>query len=49
LTLDQLKITYGRNNLFYDWLKKRNKIGGQNKIPRLSNKRDFIDELLKIN
>lgn len=49
LTLDPLKITYGRNNLFYDWLKKRNKIGGQNKIPRLSNERDFIDELLKIN
>jgi len=49
LTLDPLKITYGRNNLFYDWLKKRNKIGGQNKIPRLSNERNFIDELLKIN
>jgi len=38
-----------RENLFYDWLKSKNKVGGQNKIPRLSNDRKFFDELLKIN
>ena len=32
---------------FYNWLKKRKKLGGQNKIPRLSNDRKIIDKLLK--
>lgn len=31
---------------FYAWLKRNNKLGGQHKIPRLSNKREFIEELL---
>jgi phenylacetate-coenzyme A ligase PaaK-like adenylate-forming protein len=31
---------------FYKWMKKRNKLGGQNKVPRLSNNRDFIDDIL---
>ena len=35
-------------SLFYDWLKKKNKLGGQHKVPRLSNKRDFVEELLKL-
>ena len=49
ITLDK-PILYGaRKNLFYDWLKSKNKVGGQNKIPRLSNDRKFFDELLKIN
>ncbi|WP_255702888.1 GH3 auxin-responsive promoter family protein [Antarcticibacterium sp. 1MA-6-2] len=34
---------------FYSWLKRHNKLGGQHKIPRLSNSRDFIEELLKDN
>lgn len=32
---------------FYNWSKAIDKIGGQNKIPRLSNNRDYIDKLLK--
>ncbi len=31
---------------FYNWLKKRDKLGGQNKVPRLSNDRLYIDEIL---
>ncbi|MEQ9402119.1 MAG: GH3 auxin-responsive promoter family protein [Cyclobacteriaceae bacterium] len=31
---------------FYDWMKKKGKIGGQHKVPRLSNTREFLDELL---
>jgi hypothetical protein len=31
---------------FYKWLKKRDKLGGQNKVPRLSNDRHYIDEIL---
>ncbi|MDD4032533.1 MAG: GH3 auxin-responsive promoter family protein [Bacteroidales bacterium] len=34
---------------FYEWMKKRNKLGGQNKVPRLSNHREYIEEILNIN
>jgi hypothetical protein len=30
---------------FSNWLKSKNKLGGQNKVPRLSNTRDIIEEL----
>lgn len=33
---------------FYQWLKRKNKLGGQHKIPRLSNSREFVEELLGI-
>ncbi len=49
MTLNQLKINVARENLFYDWLKNNDKLGGQHKIPRLSNKRDYLEELLKMN
>ncbi|GEP49570.1 hypothetical protein FNO01nite_02420 [Flavobacterium noncentrifugens] len=45
MTLNQLKINVARQNLFYDWLKERNKLGGQHKIPRLSNQRDYLEQL----
>jgi hypothetical protein len=31
---------------FYNWMKKRDKLGGQNKVPRLSNTREFVDDIL---
>ena len=48
-TLNFPKIHIARKNLFKDWLKQHDKLGGQHKIPRLSNSRDFLEELLKIN
>lgn len=48
-TLRQLEIVVGRKDLFYDWLKNKDKLGGQHKIPRLSNSRTFADELIGIN
>ena len=48
MTLMLPKIHSVHKGFFYEWLKKKNKLGGQNKIPRLSNSRDFVDELLKI-
>ncbi|MFY0653320.1 MAG: GH3 auxin-responsive promoter family protein [Cyclobacteriaceae bacterium] len=33
---------------FYKWMKKRGKLGGQNKVPRLSNTREYIDEILEL-
>lgn len=31
---------------FFRWMKKRGKLGGQNKVPRLSNDRKYVDEIL---
>ena len=49
LTLAMPKINIARKNLFYDWLKNKGKLGGQNKIPRLSNSREYLDVLLRMN
>lgn len=34
-------------NTFYNWLKRKNKLGGQHKIPRLSNNREYLDDILE--
>ncbi|MCS6991306.1 MAG: GH3 auxin-responsive promoter family protein [Chitinophagales bacterium] len=31
---------------FYNWLKAKNKLGGQHKVPRLSNDRQIVEEIL---
>jgi hypothetical protein len=49
ITLNEPQIKIARTQLFYDWLKQHNKLGGQHKVPRLSNSREYIDELLKLN
>ena len=36
-------------NTFYKWLKLNNKLGGQFKVPRLSNDRLLLEEILRIN
>ena len=48
MTLNELKINIARTNLFYDWLKEQDKLGGQHKIPRLSNQRDYVEQLLHL-
>ena len=48
MTLNLPKVNQAREGLFYDWLKQKGKLGGQHKIPRLSNKRDFIEELTQL-
>lgn len=48
MTLNPLKIHAARPNLFYDWLKQKNKLGGQHKIPRLSNSRTYLEALLSL-
>jgi hypothetical protein len=49
ITLDKPVINQAEKGTFYKWLKNKGKLGGQNKVPRLSNDRKYIDELLKIN
>lgn len=49
ITLQHLEISVARKELFNDWLKQKGKLGGQHKVPRLSNSRKNIDELLALN
>ncbi|MFZ4632125.1 MAG: GH3 auxin-responsive promoter family protein [Patescibacteria group bacterium] len=49
ITLGELSITTARTGLFADWLASKNKLGGQNKIPRLSNNRENFEEMLRLN
>ena len=49
VTLQPLEIIPAREGLFDDWLRSKGKLGGQHKIPRLSNNRQYIEELLKMN
>ncbi len=46
--LNRPKIHVAPSGTFYRWMKERGKLGGQNKIPRLSNNRDYIEPLLKL-
>ncbi len=49
ITLQPLEIIEARPNLFNDWLKSKGKLGGQHKVPRLSNSRQYIEELILMN
>ena len=49
ITLQPLQIVKARPGVFHDWLKAKGKLGGQHKVPRLSNQRDTIEEILKMN
>ncbi len=42
-----LKVTPVKKNGFIDYMKSVGKLGGQNKVPRLSNDRQIADDLLK--
>jgi hypothetical protein len=33
---------------FYNWMRSRGKLGGQNKVPRLSNSREYIEDILRM-
>jgi len=49
IALQPLELIVARKNLFHDWLKEKGKLGGQHKVPRLSNTRDYIEEMLVLN
>ena len=49
ITLQQLEVVVARKDLFNDWLKSKGKLGGQHKVPRLSNNRKNIEEMLSMN
>lgn len=47
--LSRLEITEAAPGLFDRWLATTGKLGGQRKVPRLSNDRSFIDPMLALN
>ncbi len=49
LSLARPVVHQARKGLFEDWLKSKKKLGGQHKVPRLSNSRKLFEELQKIN
>jgi hypothetical protein len=49
LSLELPHVVIAKEGLFYEWMRSRGKIGGQNKIPRLANDREYIDQLIELN
>lgn len=45
--LRTLRVTPLKRNAFIDYMRSQGKLGGQNKVPRLSNDRKIADELIK--
>lgn len=40
-------VHVARNGAFYDWLRSKGKLGGQHKIPRLSNDRTYLEDIMR--
>ncbi len=49
ISLAPPEIIPARPGLFFDWLRSHGKLGGQHKVPPLSNTSDLMDELLSMN
>ena len=47
-TLEMPHVLAVAEGTFMQWMRERGKVGGQNKVPRLSNNRDYLDSLLRI-
>lgn len=48
MTIKRPVVHVAPGGLFYQWLKNNGKLGGQHKVPRLSNSRNYLEELLSI-
>ena len=48
ITLQHLEVVKAPTGIFNEWLKSKGKLGGQHKVPRLSNSRRNIDEILEM-
>ena len=48
VTLDMPKLTELPQGTFYKWMQYRGKLGGQNKVPRLANTREYVDQLKQL-
>jgi len=48
MILSKPEITQLTSGTFYKWMKNKNQLGGQHKIPRLSNDTIYVDELMQM-
>lgn len=48
MALQPPRVHAVRAGTFFQWMKQRGKLGGQNKVPRLSNDREWLDQLLPL-
>ncbi|RWU05715.1 GH3 auxin-responsive promoter family protein [Pedobacter chitinilyticus] len=48
MALKRPKVHNAPENTFYHWMKNRGKLGGQHKVPRLANNREYVDDILKM-
>ena len=42
------KLVVATKGTFLQWLESKNKLGGQNKVPRLCNERKYVEEIKKV-
>jgi hypothetical protein len=49
MSLGLPRVIVAKKGLFYEWMKMRGRVGGQNKIPRLANDRQYLDPLIELN
>lgn len=49
IALQPLEVITARKGLFHEWLAMKGKLGGQHKVPRLSNNREYIEDMLALN
>lgn len=49
MALEDLSVIVCKTGTFYQWLKSKQKLGGQHKIPKLCNDRRIIEEIIEIN
>lgn len=49
ITLNSPIVHKAKKGLFFEWLKLKGKLGGQNKVPRLANTREYINPILELN
>jgi len=48
IALEMPKVHFVEKGTFYEWMKGRGKLGGQNKVPRLANDRKYVDDIIKM-
>ena len=48
IALVKPKIHAVDKGTFHEWMRRRGKLGGQNKVPRLSNNREYLDDILEM-
>ena len=48
MVLKAPKVNVVPKETFYAWMRNRGKLGGQHKVPRLSNSREFVEEILLV-